>query len=153
MDNATTIEPATASPLPTSSLIGRDGPERDRPMTSPASAGITTGKDMPRMDGAPTEEPAVPDFAVQLTEEEWDEQDDLSEEYIDAIVGRDSKKVAELQRKIIFPSFILKALKKLNGADYIRKEGYNTVDADLVYGPGWLDVDDGGPEIKWRTGS
>ena len=83
-------------------------------------------------------------YAVKMTVAEWSEQQKLMAEYIPAIT-RDRKKAAEIQRKLIFPSYILKAFKKLMGADYIRKEGYNTVDADLVYGPGWLDEDDGGP--------
>ena len=128
MNNAAMIEPATASPVPTGTL---------------------TGKDVPGTDGAPMGEPpkdesGAPTYAVQMTDEEWEEQKALMSEYIPAIT-RDKERADELQRKIIFPSYILKALKKLHGADFILKEGYNTVDADLVYGPGWLDVDDGGP--------
>ena len=153
MDNATMIEPATVSPLPTGTLTGRGEPERDRPMTSPADAGVTTSRDMPGMDGAPTGEPAVPDFAVQLTDTQRQEQRNLRGEFISAIRQRNKAKARKILPRLIFPSYILKAIKKLHGADYIRKEGYNTVDADLVYGSGWLDIDDGGPEIKWRTGS
>ena len=128
MNNATMIEPATATPLPTGTLTGKDGPETDgAPMGEP-----------------PKDESGAPTYAVQMTDEEWEEQKALMSEYIPAIT-RDKERADELQRKIIFPSYILKALKKLHGADFILKEGYNTVDADLVYGPGWLDVDDGGP--------
>ena len=128
MNNATMIEPATASPAPTGTL---------------------TGMDVPGTDGAPMGEPpkdesGAPTYAVQMTDEEWEEQKALMSEYIPAIT-RDKERADELQRKIIFPSFILKAIKRLMGADHIRDEGYNTVDADLVYGPGWLDEDDGGP--------
>ena len=34
-------------------------------------------------------------------------------------------------------------MKKTFGADHVRKHGYNTEKADKVYGPGWLDHDDG----------
>ena len=133
MNNATMIEPATATPLPTETLTGKDGPETgDTPMGEP-----------------PKDESGAPTYAVQMTDEEWEEQKALMSEYIPAIT-RDKERADELQRKIIFPSFILKALKRLRGADHIRKEGYNTVDADLVYGPGWLDVDDGGPLIVFE---
>ena len=86
-------------------------------------------------------------FAVELTEEGWQEQRRLRGEFIHAIT-RDKKRADELLPKLIFPSYLLKGLKKLMGADHIRKEGYNTVDADLVYGPGWLDEDDGGPTVN-----
>ena len=129
MNNATMIEPATASPVPTGTLTGKDVPETDgAPMGEP-----------------PKDESGAPTYAVQMTDEEWEEQQDFRGKYIRAIINRDRERADELQRKIIFPSYILKALKKLHGGDFILKEGYNTVDADLVYGPGWLDVDDGGP--------
>ena len=100
------------------------------------------------MSEATMNETDVPDdFAVQLTDEEWDEQRALRGELIKAIRMRDRKRADELRPKMIVPSYLLKALKRLRGADHIRKRGYNTVDADLVYGPGWLDEDDGGPEI------
>ena len=129
MNNATMIEPATASPAPTKTL---------------------TSMDVPGTDGAPMGEPpkdesGAPTYAVQMTDEEWEEQQDFRGKYIRAIINRDRERADELQRKIIFPSFILKGLKRLMGADHIRDEGYNTVDADLVYGPGWLDEDDGDP--------
>ena len=126
MNNATMIEPATASPVPTGTLTGKDGPE--------------TGE--PSMELPTTPQEA---YAVQLTEEEWHEQDKLAEEHVEAIIRRDRKKADEVLPRIIFPSYLLKATKKLLGADYIRKKGYNTADADLVYGPDWLDEDDGGP--------
>ena len=149
MNNATMIEPATASPAPTGTLTGMDVPEADDAMAGPASAGVMADRDGPETDGAPMGEPpkdesGAPTYAVQMTDEEWEEQKALMSEYIPAIT-RDKERADELQRKIIFPSYILKALKKLHGADFILKEGYNTVDADLVYGPGWLDEDDGDP--------
>ena len=96
----------------------------------------------PAMNGAPTPQE---DYAVQLTDEEWHEQAKLDEEYVDAIVQRDRKKADEILPKLIWPAWMLKCMKKSMGANYIRKNGYNTIDADLVYGPGWLDEDDGGP--------
>ena len=112
---------------------------------NPASVEIMTGRDAPEIDSAPPDESAAPDtYAVKMTADEWKEQEQLLKEYAHAVT-RDKKRADELQRKIIFSSFILKSLKRLMGADHIRKEGYNTVDADLVYGPGWLDEEDGGP--------
>ena len=90
-------------------------------------------------------------YAVKMTAEEMDAQRKLWVEYVPAIT-RDRKRAAELRRQIIFPSFILKSTKRLMGADFIRKHGLNTVDADLVYGPGWLDEDDGGPLSMFAEG-
>ena len=150
MNNATMIEPATASPVPTKTLTGMDVPETDDGMAGPASAGVMADRDVPETDGVPMGEPpkdesGAPTYAVQMTDEEWEEQQDFRGKYIRAIINRDRERADELLRKIIFPSFILKGLKRLMGADHIREEGYNTVDADLVYGPGWLDEDDGDP--------
>ena len=82
-------------------------------------------------------------YAVKMTAEEWAEQEDLQLEFLDAIKARDREKSGEIRRRMIYPSFILKGIKKIRGADYIREAGLNTTDADLVYGPGWLDEDDG----------
>ena len=87
-------------------------------------------------------------YAVKMTTEEWAEQEALMGEYVGAIT-RDRERADELRKKIIFSSFILKGIKEIMGADHIREEGYNTVDADLVYGPGWLDEDDGGPSSQY----
>ena len=121
-------------------------------MTEPPMNGATTGE--PPMEGSPTGElPAdglasAGDLAVQLTEEEWEEQADLFYEYACAI-GKDEKKASEILPKLIWPAWMLKSMKKSMGANYIRKNGYNTIDADLVYGPGWLDEDDGGPTSRY----
>ena len=121
-------------------------------MTKPPMNGATTGE--PPMEGSPTGElPAdglasAGDLAVQLTEEEWEEQADLFYEYACAI-GKDEKKASEILPKLIWPAWMLKSMKKSMGANYIRKNGYNTIDADLVYGPGWLDEDDGGPTCEY----
>ena len=105
---------------------------------------LATGGNEPEV----SESAAPPElYAVKMTAEEWAEQEALMGEYVGAIT-RDRKRADELRKKIIFSSFILKALKRLRGADHIRKEGYNTVDADLAYGPGWLDEDDDGPLIE-----
>ena len=93
-------------------------------------------------------EETVPDYAVEFTEEEWNEQRSLRGEYLEALSQQDRQRASEILPGIIAPSYVLKSIKRLRGADYIRKMGYNTTDADLVYGPGWLDVDDGGPDIK-----
>ena len=82
-------------------------------------------------------------YAVKMTAEEWAEQQALEFELLDALRARDKEKTNEIRRRMIYPSFILKGIKRVMGADYIREVGLNTVDADLVYGPGWLDEDDG----------
>ena len=97
------------------------------------------------MDGAPTPQEA---YAVQLTDEEWHEQEELLYEYVCAIT-RDRKKADKIRPKLVWPAWMLKSIKRRMGANYIRKKGYNTVDADLVYGPGWLDEDDGGPTSRY----
>ena len=114
---------------------------------NPAPARNETGSKLAPGAGEPaTDRVTVPgDLAVQLTQEEWDEQDRLLGEYISCIM-KDKKRAAEIRPKIIWPAWLLKATKKSMGATYIRMKGYNTTDADLVYGPGWLDEDDGGPE-------
>ena len=82
-------------------------------------------------------------YAVKMTAEERAEQQALQFEFMDAIRARDREKTDEIERRMIYPSFILKGIKEIMGADYIREMGLNTTDADLVYGPGWLDEDDG----------
>ena len=86
--------------------------------------------------------------AVNLTQKEWDEQERLLVEYSHCIM-RDKARAAEILPRIIWPAWLLKADKKLMGANHIRKKGYNTLDADLAYGPGWLDEDDGGPTSRF----
>ena len=88
-------------------------------------------------------------YAVKMTAEEWAEQQALRFEFMDAIKARDREKTDEIERRMIYPSFILKGIKEIMGANHIRRVGLNTVDADLVYGPGWLDEDDGGPSSQY----
>ena len=119
---------------------------------SEARVNEATGLDpLPATGGSEPEasESAAPPelYAVKMTTEEWAEQEDLQLEIIDAVKARDGEKRDELERRMIYPSFILKGIKEIMGADYIREMGLNTVDADLVYGPGWLDEDDGIPVI------
>ena len=125
-----------------------ESPVQPDPLGS-ATVREITEMENPLIDLSPSDKASESDgFAVQLTEEEWLEQDRLAEEFSDAIVSGDRKLADEVLPKIIWPSFMLKATKKLFGADYIRKRRYNTTDADMVYGPGWLDIEDGGPAIK-----
>ena len=104
-----------------------------------------TGGDEPEA----SESAVPPVYAVKMTAEERAEQQALQFEFLAAIRARDEEKTDEIERRIIYSSFILKAIKKIRGADYIRRVGLNTVDADLVYGPGWLDEDDGGPSSQY----
>lgn len=98
-------------------------------------------------------EPTMPRhlLAARLTQAEWDEQDKLLAEYVSCIT-QDRQRAAEILPKIIWPANLLKVKKKSLGASHIRKEGYNTLDADLAYGPDWLDVDDGGPTSSCAEG-
>ena len=105
-----------------------------------------TGGDEPEA----SESAAPPElYAVKMTAEEWAEQQALRFEFMDAIKARDREKTDEIERRMIYPSFILKGIKEIMGANHIRRVGLNTVDADLVYGPGWLDEDDGGPSSQY----
>ena len=96
------------------------------------------------------DEPTISGWLVSvlLTQAEWDEQARLFIEYSHC-QRQDMKRAAEYHPKIIWPAWLLKADKHLMGANHIRKKGYNTMDADLTYGPGWLDEDDGGPICKY----
>ena len=105
----------------------------------------TTGGDEPEA----SESAVPPVYAVKMTAEERAEQQALQFEFMDAIKARDEEKRDEIRRRLIYPSFILKGIKEIMGANYIRRTGINTVDADLVYGPGWLDEDDGGPLVDY----
>ena len=80
--------------------------------------------------------------AVGQASQQEEDQMDLIAEMIDALGRKDRKKAAELRPKIKFTAESLMAGKKLFGADFIRKRGYNTENADAKYGPGWLDSED-----------
>ena len=84
-------------------------------------------------------------------DEEWEadewEQHLAFEGFLDAMDHGGLEEAKPFIRKIKFPACSLMATKKLFGADYIRKEGLNTEEADAKYGPGWLDEDHGEPEI------
>ena len=86
----------------------------------------------------------IPILSVELTDEERDEQSKVRDELIRA-TGVDEEKARELRKQMIFPAHMLRMFKELMGAGFIREQGYDTRDADLVFGPGWLDEDDGGP--------
>ena len=113
------------------------------------SAGVVAGMGEAEAGTPETGWPKTPQaaYTVQLTEEEWQEQSKLLMEYVVALT-EDKDRALELRARLVWPAKILKTLKKLMGANHIRKEGYNTVDADLLYGPDWLDEDDGGPESR-----
>ena len=51
----------------------------------------------------------------------------------------DAEAIAKYDRLIKLAPSSLMSMKKLCGADYIRKKGFNTEYADAQYGPGWLD--------------
>ena len=68
--------------------------------------------------------------------------------WLDAKERGDPEEAESIFRKIPFDASSLMAGKKLFGADYIRKKGFNTEKADAKYGSNWLDRDDGPPEIE-----
>ena len=72
-------------------------------------------------------------------ERQKEDQMDLMAEFLDALGRDDDKRADELRPKIKFTAGSLMATKRLFGADYIRRRGYNTENADAKYGPGWLD--------------
>ena len=69
-------------------------------------------------------------------------QMDLLADFIEAVGRKDYKRTDELRPKIKFAASSLMATKRMFGADYIRRRGYNTENADAKYGPGWLDRED-----------
>ena len=85
MNEATTIEPATANPIPAEVLTGRNLP----------------GLNGARVDRPSAGESAVPDFAVQLTEAEWEEQRDLLGEFHEAIEQQNRKRANEVLPKLV----------------------------------------------------
>ena len=77
------------------------------------------------------------------TQEEIDEELAVAREYMDALRRKDRKTADEILPRVKFEACSLKATKRLFGADYIRRRGYNTEKADREFGPDWLDHDDG----------
>ena len=102
-------------------------------------------------DIEPSEENGWKKRVLIRCDEEWDEEDWeqhlVTQGFLDAMDRGGLEEAMPFIRKIKFPACSLMATKKLFGADYIREEGLNTEKADAKYGPGWLDRDDGGPEI------
>ena len=74
-------------------------------------------------------------------------EDQAAMDYVYAIRRRDFKAADKLIPKMKFSACSLMSGKKLFGADFIRKYGYNTEEADKKYGPDWLDRDDGPPAL------
>ena len=77
------------------------------------------------------------------TQEEIDEELAVAREYMDALRRKDRKAADRILPRVKFEACSLKATKRLFGADYIRRRGYNTEKADREFGPDWLDHDDG----------
>ena len=79
---------------------------------------------------------------VELTQEETNERIDQVAEFTKALNNGDEEAAADLRTKIKWPAWSLMSGKKVLGADYIRKKGYNTELADRKFGTGWLDRED-----------
>ena len=73
------------------------------------------------------------------TPEESLRQSEYMRKQLEALDRGDAEAVAKYDRLIKLDPGNLMAMKKLYGADYIRKKGFNTEYADAEYGPGWLD--------------
>ena len=76
------------------------------------------------------------------TQEEREEELAVAMEYLDALRSKDREAIDRILPRVKFEACSLKATKRLFGADYIRRRGYNTEKADREFGPGWLDRDD-----------
>ena len=78
-------------------------------------------------------------------EPDWEEQHKIRQQWLAALGRGDQEEADNLYRQLRPSAEGLMAKKKLFGADYIRRKGFNTVNADKKYGPGWLDKDHGPP--------
>ena len=76
------------------------------------------------------------------TLQEIEEELAAAREYEDALRRGDREEADRLRPTVKFEACSLKATKRLFGADYIRRKGYNTEKADREFGPGWLDRED-----------
>ena len=76
------------------------------------------------------------------TQEEIEEELAVAKEYKDALRREDWEAADKILPRVKFEACSLKATKRIFGADYIRRRGYNTEKADREFGPGWLDRED-----------
>ena len=81
-------------------------------------------------------------------DEEYYEQHAIWLDWIAALDRGDREEAKRLRSKLKPMAQGLMAGKKLFGADFIRREGYNTENADKKYGPDWLEKDDGPPILS-----
>ena len=76
------------------------------------------------------------------TLQEIEEELAVAREYGDALRRGDREEADRILPRVKFEACSLKATKRIFGADYIRRKGYNTEKADKEFGPGWLDRED-----------
>ena len=81
-------------------------------------------------------------------DDEYYEQHRIRQQWIAAQDRGDKEEAKKFLRQLKFRAESLMATKKFFGADFIREEGLNTENADIKYGPGWLDKDNGPPIIE-----
>ena len=149
MSEARLIDTTDGSPDPGMTGKGEPGSQDEVDKGEVDKGSVDKGRPMAETAaGESMADPSLTGMAVPLTVKEWEEQGRLLAEYA-RCVTRDRKRAAEILPKIIWHAQLLKNIKRLSGADYIREEGLNTIDADTLYGPGWLDEDDGGPTDRW----
>lgn len=61
---------------------------------------------------------------------------------VDALLAKDEEAMKENLGDSPFPPQMLIAIRDSVGADFIREEGFDTIYADLLFGPGWLDEEE-----------
>ena len=113
-----------ANPIRPGALCGREGKELSIVLGSARSKGG-----------------AMPTITIEVTEEQLEARRQLK------IIGQlcaaeergDEAAVLELNKQFAPLASTLLHAKEVAGADWIRKEGYDTRHADEKYGPGWLD--------------
>ena len=79
---------------------------------------------------------------VVLTEEQirsLPEQLQVAYRIVEALDRDDEDEALEWQKKLSPPAEVLLAAKEAAGAEWVKKQGYITREADEMYGAGWLD--------------
>ena len=74
-----------------------------------------------------------------LTDEEREQHNAGMDELLEALDCEGMEALDIALTKVKFASHVLMAIKRTEGADYIRRMKIDTTRADRVYGPDWLD--------------
>lgn len=73
----------------------------------------------------------------------FEPNDEILDRLFEARARGDEAAETRCFQQLIFPADALLAVKETRGADWVRRQGIRTDDADRVFGPGWLDRDVG----------